>query len=48
VENIALIQMLMGSANEIWPVLAFGCAAVKFILVTIGILYVLAIWLIFR
>jgi hypothetical protein len=48
VENISLIQMLLGSSSEFWPLLAFGCAAVKFILIIIGILYILVAWLTFR
>jgi hypothetical protein len=48
IENVALIQLLLGSTNEFWPMLAFVCAAVKFALVIIGILYVLVSWLVFR
>ena len=41
VENYALIRILVGSLNENWPVVAKWCAVVKFLLVGIGILYVL-------
>lgn len=41
VENVALIYLLLGSHNTLWPPLAWGCAAVKFLLVGAGLLYVL-------
>lgn len=40
VENYALIRILIGSFNEIWPVVAMWCAGVKFFLVGIGLLYI--------
>lgn len=40
VENYALIQLLLGAAGETWPRLAWGCAAVKFALVILGITFV--------
>lgn len=39
IENFALIQMLIGTQSEIWPQVAFWFAAIKFILVGIGISY---------
>lgn len=43
VENIALLRMLLaGAASAPWPALAAGCAAVKFALVALGLLYALA------
>lgn len=48
VENIALIQLLLGATAGLWPPLAFLCAAIKFILVILGLLYVLAAWLVSR
>jgi hypothetical protein len=40
-ENYALIRLLLGSINETWAVIAKWCAGVKFILVAVGIVYVL-------
>ncbi len=41
VENAALIQVVFGAQAAVWLVLAWWCALVKFILVGLGILYVL-------
>lgn len=41
IENISLIQLLLGSRNALWAPLAWGCAAVKFTLILCGILYAL-------
>ena len=41
-ENYALIRVLLGSANDIWPVIARWGATVKFFLVAIGIIYILS------
>lgn len=41
VENIALIQLLLGQTAVFWPVLARWCAIPKFALVAAGLLYVL-------
>jgi hypothetical protein len=41
VENFALIRLLLGSGNAVWPTLAWGCAAVKFALVGAGLATVL-------
>jgi hypothetical protein len=41
VENVALIRLLLGSRDALWPSLAWGCAAVKFALVIAGLAYVL-------
>jgi len=43
VENYALIRLLLGSERELWTTLAFGCAAIKFALVAVGVVYVLAV-----
>ncbi len=48
IENIALIQLLLGATAEFWPLLAFICATIKFVLIIIGILYVPAAWMMFR
>ena len=40
-ENYALIRILLGSINELWPPIAKWCAGVKFFLVAIGIGYIL-------
>ena len=37
IENLALYQILNGSLNSIWPTLAAGCAAPKFIFVLLAI-----------
>ncbi len=46
VENFGLIQTLLGSTRDLWPVLAKWCAIPKFFLVLLGLLYALAggIW----
>jgi hypothetical protein len=41
VENFALIRLLLGSDNAVWPTLAWGCAALKFALVGAGLVTVL-------
>jgi hypothetical protein len=41
VENLALLQVLFGSAEAAWPVLAAVCASLKFLAVTAGVLYLL-------
>jgi hypothetical protein len=40
-ENYALIRVLLGSTNELWPVVAYWCAVPKFIIVAIGLLYII-------
>lgn len=40
-ENYALIRVLLGSLNEIWPSIVKYCAGVKFFLVASGIIYIL-------
>lgn len=40
-ENYALIRLLLGSTNELWPPVAYWCAGPKFILVGLGLLYVI-------
>jgi hypothetical protein len=48
VENLALIQVLLGTQQAIWPALARICAVPKFLIVGLGLLYVLLgaiIWL---
>jgi len=37
VENISLIQVLLGVENSLWPALAFWCAILKFIIVAMGL-----------
>ena len=39
VENIALIQVLLGSQAPIWPTVAYGCAIPKFAIVALGLTY---------
>ena len=40
-ENVALVTMLLSGVREPWPALARGCAAVKFLLVGVGLVYAL-------
>jgi hypothetical protein len=40
-ENVALLKMLLETTAAPWPQLAYGCAAVKFALVLLGLLFVL-------
>ena len=40
-ENISLIQLLLGSTNEFWAQLAYICATIKFILIILAIFYAL-------
>ena len=41
VENYALIRLLLGSDNTIWPSIAYWSATIKFGLVILGLLYVI-------
>jgi len=41
VENYALIRVLLGSSQNLWPALARFCAGPKFFIVTAGLLYVI-------
>lgn len=41
IENIALIKLLLGSNNSIFPSIAYYFAAVKFAIIGIGILYII-------
>ena len=41
VENYALIRVLLGSQQELWPGVARWCAIPKFLIVAVGLLYVL-------
>lgn len=40
VENYALIQVLLGSQQALWPVVARWCAIPKFLIVAAGLVYV--------
>ena len=40
VENFALIKLLLGSGDALWPRLAFWCAGPKFFIVGTGLVYV--------
>lgn len=40
VENYALIELLLGSSNDLWPAVARWCALPKFGLVAIAFIYV--------
>ncbi len=42
IENIALWQLLQGSANTLLPQIAYWCAAFKFLLLILALLY--ALW----
>jgi len=39
-ENFALIKLLLGSGEAVWPSLAFWCAGPKFLIVGVGLVYV--------
>ncbi|HEY42382.1 MAG TPA: hypothetical protein G4O11_00155 [Anaerolineae bacterium] len=41
VENYALIRVLLGSQREIWPMVAKWCALPKFLIVALGLAYIL-------
>ncbi len=41
VENYALIRVLLGSSQNLWPALARFCAGPKFFIVAAGLLYVI-------
>ena len=41
VENYALIRLLLGSVEELWPTLARWCALPKFLLVGAGLVYII-------
>lgn len=41
IENYALISLLTGSRDEIWPAVAYWCATPKFAIVAAGLAYVL-------
>jgi len=43
IENIALIQLLLGAQDEMWPLLAYWCAVIKFALILSGIGYALVV-----
>ena len=42
VENMALWRLLVGPINDFLPALAWWCAAIKFVLIGLGLLFVLA------
>jgi len=39
-ENYSLIQILLGSQQEVWPMMAWWCAVPKFLIVAVGLVYV--------
>ena len=41
IENVALIQVLLGSKLSFWPVIAFFSAVLKFTIAGIGLLYMI-------
>ncbi len=50
VENYALIRVLLGSAEELWPAVARLCATSKFLLVGAGLAYIIVgvVWIALR
>jgi hypothetical protein len=40
-ENYGLMRLLLGSTNQVWPTLAYWCAGPKFVLVGLGLLYII-------
>lgn len=47
VENVALLQMLGGATQSIWPAISYWCAMIKFDIVILGLLYVITGGLVF-
>lgn len=48
IENVALWQLLRGSMNAYWPILATACATVKFGVILAGIGYIVTgAWVVF-
>jgi hypothetical protein len=45
-ENYALIRLLFGSQNSLWPIVARWTAIPKFLLVLLGLLYLVVVFLI--
>ena len=41
VENYALIRVLLGSEQELWPMIALWCAVPKFVIVALGLVYII-------
>jgi len=41
IENIALIKLLLGSNNSIFPTIAYYFASIKFVIIAIGIIYII-------
>ena len=41
IENYALIRVLIGSTEDLWPALARTCAGPKFLIISAGLLYIL-------
>ncbi len=41
VENIALIKLLLGSINSLFPSIAYYFASIKFTIIIIGIIYII-------
>ena len=39
IENVSLVVMLLGNVSSPWPQLAAACAAVKFLLIALALLY---------
>lgn len=43
VEDVALLKLIKGAGGAGWPALSFGCAALKFVLLSAGILGVVGV-----
>lgn len=41
IENIALIKLLLGSNNSLFPLIAYYFASIKFAIIVIGIIYII-------
>ena len=41
VENVALVTMLLNAPADPWPTVAFVCASLKFLLIALGLLFVI-------
>jgi hypothetical protein len=41
IENVALIKIILGDSKQIWPLIAYYFASLKFIIILICILYII-------
>ena len=46
IENIALIQLLLGDLQQLWSSIAFYFASMKFVLLILGVLFIVVSWVV--